>query len=142
MNALDTRGEPAPWNTVALALAAFIGFAGISHFTNPDFFNDIVPPWLPPSESFWTYASGVVEIVIAVLLLRRSTRRAGAIAAIWLFVAVYPANLYMAWDWRDRPFGDQVVSYGRLPFQFLFIWLAWRVARANTARTAIPGDVA
>lgn len=141
MNTLDAPASAAPWDKVALALGAFIGFAGVSHFTNPDFFNDIVPPWLPPSEAFWTYLSGVAEIVIAVLLLSRSTRRVGALAAIWLFVAVYPANLYMAWDWRDRALSEQVVSYGRLPFQFLFIWLAWRVARAYTARTAVPGDV-
>lgn len=142
MNTPESPVARSGWDRVAVALGLFIGFAGVSHFTNPDFFNDIVPPWLPPSESFWTYVSGVAEIVIAALILRRSTRRIGALAAIWLFVAVYPANLYMAWDWRDRPFGDQLVSYGRLPFQFVFIWLAWRVVRAHTTSTPVPGDVA
>ncbi len=131
------------WNRVAVVMGLFIGFAGVMHFASPEFFNDIVPPWLPPSESFWTYVSGVAEIVIAILLLRSSSRRAGAIAAIWLYVAVYPANLYMAWDWRDKPFSDQVVSYGRLPFQFLFIWLAWKTARAtaDSDTPVAPGDV-
>ena len=130
------------WNRVAVVMGLFIGFAGVMHFASPEFFNDIVPPWLPPSESFWTYISGVVEIVIAILLLRSSSRRAGAIAAIWLYVAVYPANLYMAWDWRDKPFSDQVVSYGRLPFQFLFIWVALKIAQANsdTDKPKAPGD--
>ncbi|MFM8483127.1 MAG: MauE/DoxX family redox-associated membrane protein [Actinomycetota bacterium] len=137
----DVVTMPKRWDVAALVLGGFVTLAGVMHFVNPDFFNDIVPPWLPPSESFWTYVSGVAEIVIAVLILRRSTRRVGAIAAIWLFLAVYPANLYMAWDWRDRPAGDQFISYGRLPFQFLFIWLAWRVARANTNEPAVPGDV-
>ena len=49
-----------------------------------------------------------------------------------LFVVVYPANVYMAWDWRDRPMSEQLVAYTRLPFQFLFIWLAWRVAKQST----------
>ena len=131
------------WNRVAVVMGLFIGFAGVMHFASPEFFNDIVPPWLPPSESFWTYVSGVAEIVIAILLLRSSSRRAGAIAAIWLYVAVYPANLYMAWDWRDKPFSDQVVSYGRLPFQFLFIWLAWQIAKepADSDTPVAPGDV-
>ena len=97
------------------------------HFANPDFFNDIVPPRLPLSESFWTYASGVVELVVGPMLLWRRSRRWGAATAIALFIGVYPANVYMAWDWRDEPFSKQIVSYGRLPFQFLFIWLAWRV---------------
>lgn len=131
------------WNRVAIVMGLFIGFAGVMHFASPDFFNDIVPPWLPLSESFWTYLSGVAEIIIAILLLRSSSRRAGAIAAIWLYIAVYPANLYMAWDWRDKPFSDQVVSYGRLPFQFLFIWLAWKIARAHddVDRPIVPGDI-
>jgi len=131
------------WNRVAIVMGLFVGFAGVMHFASPDFFNDIVPPWLPPSEAFWTYLSGVAEIIIAILLLRSSSRRTGAIAAIWLYIAVYPANLYMAWDWRDQPFSDQVVSYGRLPFQFLFIWLAWKIAQANddAERPVVPGDV-
>lgn len=131
------------WNRIAVVMGLFVGFAGVMHFVSPDFFNDIVPPWLPPSESFWTYLSGVAEIVIAILLLRPTSRRAGAIAAIWLYIAVYPANLYMAWDWRNKPFSDQVVSYGRLPFQFLFIWIAWKIAQASedSDRPIAPGDV-
>lgn len=131
------------WNRIAVVMGLFVGFAGVMHFVSPDFFNDIVPPWLPPSESFWTYLSGVAEVVIAILLLRPSSRRVGAIAAIWLYIAVYPANIYMAWDWRDKPFSEQVVSYGRLPFQFLFIWIAWKISRANSDsdRPVAPGDV-
>ncbi|MCE2855775.1 MAG: hypothetical protein LW606_08770 [Ilumatobacteraceae bacterium] len=125
-------------DVLAIIIGAFLLFAGIMHFANPTFFNDIVPPWLPPSEAFWTYVSGIAEIIVGVLIVRRSTRRLGALAAIWLFIAVYPANLYMAWDWRDRPFNEQLVSYGRLPFQFLFIWLAWRVSTRDRQRVDYP----
>ena len=120
-------------HVIAIALGVFVGFAGISHFVNPDFFDAIVPPWLPPNERFWTIVSGIVEVAIAPLLLVPKWRRIGGLAAVALFVAVYPANLYMAWDWRDRPASEQLISYGRLPFQFLFIWLAWRVARSAAA---------
>ncbi len=129
MNHSSLAGKPssAQRDVVALVLGGFVTLAGIMHFANPDFFNDIVPPRLPLSESFWTYASGVVELVVGPMLLCRRSRRWGAVAAIALFIGVYPANVYMAWDWRDEPFSKQIVSYGRLPFQFLFIWLAWRV---------------
>lgn len=135
----DRRWE----DTAAVLMGAFLLFAGVSHFTNPDFFNEIVPPWLPPGREFWTYVSGVAEIVVAVLVLRRSSRRIGAIAAAWLFIAVYPANIYMTWDWRDRVWSEQVVSWGRLPFQFLFIWVALRIARheRNDESIVVPGDV-
>lgn len=130
------------WNRIGAVMGLFVLFAGIMHFASPGFFNEIVPPWLPPSESFWTYASGLAEIVIGLMLLRPLTRRRGALAAVWLYVLVYPANIYMTWDWRDRPVGDQVVSWVRLPFQFVFIWIALRVASASDDRPAMPGEPA
>lgn len=131
------------WDRIAIVLGIFLLFAGVTHFVSPQFFNDIVPPWLPPNKAFWTYISGVAEIAIAIMLFRPSTRRRGAYWAVAIFIAVYPANLYMAWDWRDRIASEQFVSLGRLPFQFLFIWAALQVARANpdTSRPVAPGDV-
>jgi len=123
------------WDVVALVLGGFITVAGVMHFVAPSFFDAIVPPWLWPSERFWTYASGVAELIIGPLVLVRRTRRWGALAAIVLFIAVYPANIYMVWDWRDRAFGDRFISWARLPFQFVFIWAAWMVAR-NEKRVA------
>ena len=130
-------------NRLAKILALFLGFAGISHFANPSFFNDIVPPWLPPSREFWTYISGVAEVATAVLLLRPSTRRIGALAAVWLFIAVYPANIYMVWDWRNEVASQQFISWARLPFQFLFIWAAWSIVQSLSSddRPTMPGDV-
>ena len=121
-----------------MILGLFILSAGIMHFASPGFFNDIVPPWMPFGQAFWTYASGVAEIIIGLMLIRKSTRRRGALAAVWLFIAVYPANLYMTWDWRDHPLGDRVISWVRLPFQFLFIWWALRVADAQDDGPAYP----
>jgi len=127
------------WDKVALVMGSFVTLAGLMHFVNPDFFNEIVPPWLPPSESFWTYASGVVEVIVGPMLLTKRYRRTGAFAAIALFVGVYPANIYMTWDWRDRPFSEQIVAYGRLPLQFVMIWAAWRITSA-TRTPAARGD--
>jgi uncharacterized membrane protein len=129
-------------NRLAKVLALFLGLAGIMHFANPSFFNDIVPPWLPPSRAFWTYISGVAELSVAIALLRPSTRRTGSIAAVWLFIAVYPANLYMVWDWRHEVASQQFISWARLPFQFLFIWVALQVSLVNNNHPIAPGDIA
>ena len=123
-----------PRDPLALIVGGFVTIAGVMHFVNPSFFDAIVPPALPPGARFWTYASGVAELVIGPMVLWPRTRRIGALAAIGLFIAVYPANLYMAWDWRDRPAGELAVALIRLPFQFLFIYWAWRIAQRN--RTA------
>jgi len=119
---------------IAHALGAFVTFAGIMHFVTPALFDAIVPPWLPPNRLFWTLTSGVAELIVGPLLLVPRTRRRAAYGAIVLFVAVYPANLYMAWDWRDRSTAAQLVAYGRLPLQFVLIGLAWLVARSPARR--------
>ena len=117
-----------PRDKSALFLSLFVLGAGITHFVNPTFFDAIVPPWMPFGERFWTIVSGIAEVAIGIGVLRRSSRRRAALAAFVLFVAVYPANLYMAWDWRDRPLADQLVAWGRLPLQIPMVWWAIRVA--------------
>lgn len=126
-----TTDQSRVWDLIAVALGGFIFVAGVMHFATPNFFDAIVPPWLWPSERFWTYASGVAELVVGPLVIARRTRRIGAVAAIVLFIAVYPANIYMAWDWRDRGLGDRFISWARLPFQIVFIWVAWMVAKRS-----------
>ncbi|HEY2194914.1 MAG TPA: hypothetical protein VGH76_21815 [Actinomycetospora sp.] len=60
-------------------------------------------------------------------MARPATRRLGATAAVGLFLAVYPANLQMAWDWRHRTFPLGAAALGRLPLQYPMIMYALRV---------------
>lgn len=123
-------------NVSARIMATFLIVAGVGHFANPTFFDDIVPPWLPPSERFWTLSSGIAELTIGIALLFHRTRSRAAWAAFFLFVAVYPANLYMAWDWRDKATSDQLVAFGRLPLQFAMFWWAIKLAKASASPVA------
>ncbi len=131
---IHSPGRPRLWNAVGIVLGVFFTLAGVMHFVNLSFFDEIVPPWLWPSERFWTYASGVGELVVGLLIIVPRTRRIGSLAAIVGLIAVYPANLYMTWDWRDRVLYQQFVSWARLPFQFVFMWAAWMVARSQPSR--------
>lgn len=110
-------------------LATFLGVAGVAHFATPDSFNALIPDFLPGSASFYTYVSGLAEIVIAIGLFNPATRRRAAWGAVALFIAVYPGNLYMAYDWRDKELAQQLVAYGRLPFQIPLVWWAVTIAR-------------
>ena len=86
----------------AYGLAAFLGTAGATHFLKPDFYDPIVPRALPGEARTWTYVSGAAELTVAALVANRSTRWIGSMLAAGLFVAVFPGNIQMAWDWRDQ----------------------------------------
>ena len=113
-----------PRPRLAIGLGAGIGAAGVMHFVRPEFFDAIVPPWLPPSHRFWSLLSGVAELVVGVMLFVPRWRRTGAMGLLVLLIAVYPANLYMTWDWRDRSAGERAASWARLPLQFVLFALA------------------
>lgn len=113
----------------AALLGLLLGAAGIAHGARPAFFDRIVPRALPGGARGYTYASGVAEVTTAALLALPRTRALGGWAAAALFVAVFPANVQMAWDWRGRPAAAQAVSLGRLPLQGVLIAQALHVAR-------------
>jgi uncharacterized membrane protein len=105
--------------------------AGLTHFLRPTFYDPIVPRILPGGARTWTLASGAAELACAAAIARPSTRRSGATVAAALFVAVFPANVQMALDWKDRSRREKVLAYLRLPLQIpLFTW-AMRVRSAN-----------
>ncbi|MFC4021433.1 hypothetical protein ACFOW4_26315 [Micromonospora sp. GCM10011542] len=115
----------------AVALAGVLAVAGVAHFLRPGFYDPIVPRVLPGPARFWTYASGAAELAVAAAVAHPATRRTGGRAAAALFVAVLPANVQMAVDWRHRRPAKRAVAYGRLPLQAPLIWWALRVARAR-----------
>lgn len=112
--------------------------AGIVHFLFPAPLDSIVPSALPGDPRIYTYLSGVAEIAIGLALLSKPTlhlfgkslRLWGALGAFALFIAVYPANINMAIEWSDRQMPDPLFAYARLPFQFYFLYIAWKLARA------------
>lgn len=117
--------------------------AGIGHFIFPGPLDSIVPPALPGDPRIYTYLSGVAEIVIGLALLSDFKVRVlgkplklwGAYGAFALFIAVYPANIYMAIDWSDRAMPDPLIAYARLPFQFYFLYAAWQLMKAIKRRS-------
>ena len=121
-----------PKRIALFLLALFFVFAGVSHFTNPEFFTAIVPPALPAPLAL-VYVSGAFEILGGLGVLWPATRAAAGIGLVALLLAVYPANVYMAWaSERFVAQGTPLWAlYARLPFQFLFIAWAWWATRPD-----------
>lgn len=63
------------------------------------------------------------------LLLAPKTRRLGALAAVALFVAVFPANVNMVRLWWSKGWPARIGAIARLPLQFPMITAALKVYR-------------
>lgn len=112
----------------ATFLSALCLGMGTLHFVKPEPFDGLIPRQLPGTPRQWTLGSGVVELATGALLAFPATRRLGGRAAQALFVGVFPGNVKMAIDWRNRPLGKQLISLGRLPLQADLVRRARRVA--------------
>ncbi|MDQ2730145.1 MAG: DoxX family membrane protein [Armatimonadota bacterium] len=102
---------------------------GLNHFHSTATYMRSMPPYLPWHKEL-VYISGVVEAGLGLLLLFRRTQRPAAWGLIATFVAVFPANLYMAMTSGTAspaiPEVSPLLSWLRLPLQLLLIaWADW-----------------
>ena len=107
-------------------------FIGIKHFTDPQYFLDIVPPQLP-FKLFLVYLTGLIEVVGGVAILAPKTRKAGAYLLIFLLVSVFPANIYLYVSETPQSLlgiseADALI---RMPFQIPLILLAYWHSKKN-----------
>lgn len=118
-------------------LALLFFSVGVGHFVNPQFFESIVPAFLPYPSAL-QYIAGAAEIAGAVGLLVPKTRRWAAWGLVALLVAVFPANIDMALNPRPWPAApsfmgldepDVVGLYLRLPMQAVLLLWAWWYTR-------------
>ncbi|BAZ69738.1 MAG: DoxX family protein [Pelatocladus maniniholoensis HA4357-MV3] len=107
-------------------LAVAIIFVGITHFIRPEQYARIVPPPFPPFAS--VYISGFFEILGGIGLMIPFVSVAAAWGLIALFIAVFPANIYMTIhniNVEGIPH-NQLLYIARLPFQAVLIaWAYW-----------------
>ena len=107
-------------------------FIGIKHFTDPQYFLDIVPPQLP-FKLFLVYLTGLIEVVGGAAILAPKTRKAGAYLLIFLLVSVFPANIYLYVSETPQSLlgiseADALI---RMPFQIPLILLAYWHSKKN-----------
>ncbi|MFC3560446.1 DoxX family protein [Pedobacter jamesrossensis] len=107
--------------------ALFYVLAGFNHFVSTEGYYAIMPEWLP-SHKFLIYLSGILEIAFGIMLLFSRSRKLAAWLIILMLLAFMPAHIYMI---QKAPFMlksieiTPLIAWVRIPFQALFIWLAW-----------------
>ena len=120
-------------DTLRGILAVCMIVAGILHFAADEPFIKIVPAFLP-FPAMIVYISGIIEILLGIGLIIPQSRVLSAWGLVLLFVAVYPANLNMAFNHiKLDGIPDSWWLHGfRLPFQFVLIaWAYWYTEAAQ-----------
>lgn len=99
---------------------------GIKHFTDTNFFINIVPPYLIFKEEI-VYISGFIEILMGLLLIFKKTRKLASWGLIILLIAVFPANIYLYLSEIPREILEITKEQAliRMPFQIPLIILAY-----------------
>ena len=108
-----------------------LGFAGsgVIHLVKPEFYEPIMPSWVPAHREV-ILGSGVLELVCAAGLAVPATRKAAGWASVGLLLGVYPANVKMAIDsTKSENTALKVGAFARLPMQLPMIRAALRAAR-------------
>ena len=107
-----------------IVMSWFYISAGLLHFTNTNWFLQIVPPYLPIKLEL-VYLSGFFEVIFGIMLIVPFLRYYAGWGLILLLIAVYPANIYLAQTNGAAMNTSALVAWGRLPFQFIFIGIAY-----------------
>ena len=108
-----------------VGLAAMFCFTAAAHFNamRADLVR-MVPPWVPNAELMVSF-TGVCEILGAIGLVVRRTRRLAAIALIIFLIAVLPANVHAATAQETIGGAPVTPLVPRIALQVLFIVLVW-----------------
>ena len=110
----------------AITLGLMYIVVGIKHFTDPEIFIAITPPFIYFREAA-VYFTGLIEIVGGVLLLINKYRKKGGALMIILLLLVFPANIYLVFSEEAQIVfqGTRADAIIRLPFQIPLIFIAY-----------------
>ncbi|HET6991478.1 MAG TPA: DoxX family protein [Bacteroidia bacterium] len=115
--------------TLFWLMPALYILAGIYHFINPEFYNGLMPQWLPYHLPL-IYLSGVVEFLLGVLLIPKQTRIISAwliiaMLTVFFFVIHIPMTIIFYQNHNPRLW----IAIVRLPIQFYLIWWAMKYTK-------------
>ena len=111
-------------------LALLLVGAGVMHFANSSFFLKIVPPYLPYHRAIVSL-SGICEIALGIALLVPQCSPVAAWGIVVLFIAVFPANIYLYQHQEIVP-ASPMMHLMRLLLQApLILWAYWHTRTMN-----------
>ena len=115
-----------------IVLGAFFVLAGTLHFAKPRPYESIMPEALPAHREL-VYLSGVAEMAGGVGVLTDRTSRWAGWWLIATMLAVFPANVNMAFEAERFRQVPEPLLWARLPLQAGIVYWIWRVAVRPTS---------
>ncbi len=113
------------FKVLGFIFALFIVYGGVQHFLEAEFYLPFVPSVFPFAMPI-IYLSGILEVVFGVAYFIPKYRLIGAWGIFILMVVFLP--IHLADVFIDAPaIGSKTAAYVRLPVQFLFIVLSWKM---------------
>jgi uncharacterized membrane protein len=111
-------------------LAILMTLAGVWHLVKPQTYVQIMPPYIPFHLEL-VYVSGFIEIALGGLLLVPRVSRLAAWGLFALFIAVFPANIYLYQHQELFP-APPILHLLRLPLQAVLLLWAYCLTRPQT----------
>ena len=141
-----------PWlvlqtrDAAAIGLALLFVFTASGHFLQTEAMAQMLPPWVSAPVAL-VYATGVLELAIAIALTLPETRRAAGWMAATVLVLFFPANIYAAIN--HVPMGGHAWGPAyllvRAPLQLAILaWVYWFTIRrppSAIARQEVPAPI-
>ena len=125
-----TEKPPLNWWRMIGRSIVFVWFflGGIGHFILTKTFVSVVPPYVPfPLEV--VYFTGVCEILGALALLHKPTRRLAGLCLIALAICVTPVHIEMLIHAEKYQALGLPALWIRLAMQPILIWIIWVVTK-------------
>jgi uncharacterized membrane protein len=110
-----------------VGITLFLLMTASAHFLRPDQLAIMLPEWVPERIAL-VYATGVLEIALAIAVWIRPWVQIVGVGIAIMLLLFLPANIYAAWN--SLPFGGNELGppylLVRVPYQFFVIgWVLW-----------------
>ena len=105
-------------------------YTGIAHFTNPEFFLDVMPTFLP-SHQLLVDLSGYAEIILAIALLVPFLRKTAAHLIILMLISFFLVHVDMIFSYEvlENYYLNKLLLLIRIPLQLGLIYWSYQYCR-------------
>ena len=120
-------------------LVVFFVLSGANHFLSPEFYLDIMPPYIP-AHTIMVALSGATEIIAGIMLAIPKVSKWGAWFIIAHLLIFFTVHIYMIQE-ASTAFADLPLAglWIRIPIQFLLIaWAFWFTRDGNAHQNGAP----